>query len=156
MLAVWGVSELARGWRYRVVALSSAASTAVVLCMVLTRQQLGHWKDTEALFRHTLEVTENNWLAHNNLGCVLDNQGQTDEAIRQYQEAILFKPSYAETHNDLGYLWAEHGENLDQARAMIERAVQIEPKNAAFKDSMGWPPRRKLTFLKQTRCLPGL
>ena len=40
----------------------------------MTRQQLGYWKDSEALFRHALEVTENNYLAHNNLGAALEQE----------------------------------------------------------------------------------
>ena len=51
----------------------------------MTRQQLGYWQDSEALFRHALAVTENNCLAHNNLGDALDEKGQIDEAIRQYR-----------------------------------------------------------------------
>ena len=49
----------------------------------------------------------------------------------------------------------ERGENLDQARAMLEKAVQLEPKNAAFLDSLGWVlfklnrPREALDYLLQ-------
>jgi len=101
VLAVWGVYELTKSWHYRVVAWSVAGSTAVVLCLALTRQQLGHWKDSEALFRHALEVTENNYLAHLNLGSALDEKGQIDEAIREFQEAIRLKPDFAEANNSL-------------------------------------------------------
>ena len=76
--------------------------------------------------------------AHYNLGTILDNKGQTEEAIREYQQAIHLKPDLAEACNNLGYLWAKRGESLDQARAMIEKAVKLEPKNATFLDSLGW------------------
>ena len=84
ILAIWGAYELTRRWRYHVIALSVAGSAAIVLCMALTRQQLGYWQDSETLFRHALEVTENNYLAHNNLGDALIKKGQIDEAISQY------------------------------------------------------------------------
>ena len=42
ILAIWGACELTRSWRYHVLALSVMGSAAIVLCMVLTRQQLGH------------------------------------------------------------------------------------------------------------------
>jgi tetratricopeptide (TPR) repeat protein len=40
--------------------------------------------------------------------------------------------------NYLGYMWAEHGENLEEARKLIAKAVKAEPKNAAYLDSLGW------------------
>jgi tetratricopeptide (TPR) repeat protein len=48
------------------------------------------------------------------------------------------EPDFAEALNYLGYMWAERGENLDEARTMIEKALKEEPKNAAFLDSMAW------------------
>jgi hypothetical protein len=32
----------------------------------------------------------------------------------------------------------EHGVKLEQAKQLIEKAVELEPKNAAFLDSLGW------------------
>jgi tetratricopeptide (TPR) repeat protein len=40
--------------------------------------------------------------------------------------------------NDLGYLWADQGKRLDRALAMVEKAVQGEPENMAYRDSLGW------------------
>ncbi len=40
--------------------------------------------------------------------------------------------------NDLGYLWADRNKNLDLALEMITRAVDAQPENAAFRDSLGW------------------
>ena len=40
--------------------------------------------------------------------------------------------------NYLGYMLADRGEQLPRARDLIERAVRLDPTNAAFLDSMGW------------------
>src|SRR5450756_1895131 len=40
--------------------------------------------------------------------------------------------------NYLGYMWAEKGLKLDEARTLIEKAVAQEPKNSAFLDSLAW------------------
>jgi tetratricopeptide (TPR) repeat protein len=40
--------------------------------------------------------------------------------------------------NDLGYLWADRGEHLHRAMALIERAVKADPDNVAYRDSLGW------------------
>ena len=89
ILTVWGAYELTRRWRYQVIALSVAGSAAIVLCLALTRQQLGYWQDSEALFRHALEVTENNYLAHNNLG----DAPSTRKAKSTRRSANFRKPS---------------------------------------------------------------
>ena len=80
-----------------------------------------------------------------NLGLALEKRGRIDEAIGQYQQVLRLKPEYADACNNLGYLWAERGENLDQARALIEKAVQVQPQNAGFLDSLAW------VLLKQKR-----
>ena len=40
--------------------------------------------------------------------------------------------------NYLGYLDAEAGEHLEEARALIERALELDPENGAYLDSLGW------------------
>ncbi len=47
-------------------------------------------------------------------------------------------PPSPEPFNYLGYMWAEQGTNLVKAREMIQKAVNLEPKSAAYLDSLGW------------------
>jgi len=136
ILAVWGAYELTRRWRYHGMVLSVAGSVAIVLCMALTQQQLGHWQDSEALFRHALEVTENNYLAHFNLGMALDEKGQTDEAIRQYQEAIRLKPDYDYAYNNLGIALGEKGQT-DEAIRQFQKAIRLNPDYATLHYNLG-------------------
>ena len=103
-----------------------AGGAAILLCLALTRQQIGYWRDSEALFQHALEVTENNALAHNNLGAALGKKGQTDEAIREYLEALRLKPGYAQAHNNLGAALARQGQ-IDEAIAQYLEAVRLDP-----------------------------
>jgi len=136
ILAIWGVYELTRGWHYGVMAFSMAGSAAIILCLALTRQQLGHWKDTEALFRHALAVTENNCLAHNNLGYALGKKGQIDEAIRQYQEALRLKPDDAFAHYNLGTALYLKGHS-DEAIRQFQEAVHLKPDYADAHYNLG-------------------
>jgi tetratricopeptide (TPR) repeat protein len=40
--------------------------------------------------------------------------------------------------NYLGYMWADKGVNLDEAQRLITQALEIEPDNGAYLDSLGW------------------
>jgi protein O-mannosyl-transferase len=136
IVVVWGAYELTRRWRYQALGLSMVGGAAIVLCLALTRQQIGYWRDSEALFRHALEVTEDNYLAHNNLGLALGPKGQTDEAIRQYQEALRLKPGYADAHNNLGYALDEKGQ-LNEAIHELQEAIHLKPDDALPHNNLG-------------------
>ena len=136
LAVTWGAYELTRRWRYGVMALSVAGSAAIILCLALTRQQLGHWKNTETLFQHALEVAENNYLAHNNLGTILDEKGQTDEAISHFQNAIRLKPDYADAHNNLGVALNNKGQT-DEAVSQFQEAIRLKPDNVDAHNNLG-------------------
>ena len=135
-LAVWGACELTQGWRYPVLALSAAGGAAIVMCLALTRQQLGYWQDSETLFRHALEVTENNWLAHDNLGVALAKKGQSDKAIRQFQEAIRLNAGHARAHNNLGTALSEN-DQLDEAIHQYQEALRLKPDYVDAHNNLG-------------------
>ena len=86
-------------------------------------------------FATTDEVVK---LAHSNLSIIYVNQG--DYAKGEAELEILFQrtPDDAGVNNDLGYLYAEQGKNLEKAESMIRKAVQEEPDKAAYLDSLGW------------------
>ena len=136
ILAVWGAYELTQRRRYAVMALSVAGSAAIVLCVVLTRQQLGHWKDGEALFRQAVGVTKDNWLALNNLGCALVKKGQFDEAISHYLEALRLKPGYAMAYNNLGVALTKKGQ-FDAGISQFQEALRLKPDYAEARYNFG-------------------
>jgi tetratricopeptide (TPR) repeat protein len=69
-------------------------------------------------------------------------------------------PDDPSVNNDLGYLYADQGKNLEQARGMIEKALKAEPDNAAYQDSMGWvlfklgKPAEAIPFLEKAVQTP--
>lgn len=129
ILLIWGAYQLTLRWRYQGMVLSVAGSAALALCLGLTRHQLGYWSDSATLFRHALAVTENNYLAHLNLGVALKGQGQTDMAISQFQETIRLKPNYADAHLNLGAALDQQGQ-LDKAIGQYLEAIRLNPNDA--------------------------
>jgi tetratricopeptide (TPR) repeat protein len=72
------------------------------------------------------------------LGATCERQGDYAEAEKYFEKCLQLAPNFTEAMNYLGYMWAEHGMKLERARELIEKAVQAEPKNAAFLDSLAW------------------
>jgi tetratricopeptide (TPR) repeat protein len=68
--------------------------------------------------------------------CVL--QKKIPEAVEWLQQVLDEFPDDIGAMNDLGYLWADENRRLPQALKMIRRAVEAEPDNAAYRDSLGW------------------
>jgi hypothetical protein len=119
-----------------------AGGAAILACLPVTRQQLGYWKDGEILFRHTLEVTENNAIAHDGLGVALDNKGQIEEAISQFQECVRLKPTYARAHYNLGVAFFQRG-RTDEAIQQFQEALHLEPNQAEAHNNLGAALGRK-------------
>ena len=88
-------------------------------------------------------------------GSTLERHGDYTEAEKYFRQCLELSPSFSEAMNYLGYMWADRGEKLDEAKKLIERAVELEPKNAAYLDSMGWvlfklkQPRAALEWLQK-------
>jgi tetratricopeptide (TPR) repeat protein len=60
------------------------------------------------------------------------------QAENCFDKCLHLSPDFSDAMNYLGFMWADRGEKLDQARELIEKALKLEPKNAAYLDSMGW------------------
>ncbi len=72
------------------------------------------------------------------MGSTCERKGDYAQAEEYFQKCLSIAPDFSQAMNYLGYMWAEHGEKLDQARELIEKAVKAEPKNAAYLDSLAW------------------
>jgi tetratricopeptide (TPR) repeat protein len=68
--------------------------------------------------------------------CVLE--GKLIESEEWVEQVLDEFPEDAGAMNDLGYLWADAKKHLELAARMIKTAVQREPKNMAYRDSLGW------------------
>lgn len=73
-----------------------------------------------------------------NLSYLTLTQGDPEQAAEWAEQVLDEFPQDPGAMNDLGYLWADRGENLLRARRMIEGAVAAEPDNGAYHDSLGW------------------
>lgn len=82
-----------------------------------------------------------------NYGAAAEQAGLYDKAADLLRKSITMDPANsAEADNYLGYMWADHNMNLDEAEMMIRRALEKEPNNSSYLDSLGWVEFRKGKF----------
>jgi tetratricopeptide (TPR) repeat protein len=72
------------------------------------------------------------------LGFCREQLGDVPGAIEAGRDALGLAPDAAPALNFLGYLLADHERDLPEAEKLIRRAVEQDPDNGAYVDSMGW------------------
>ena len=72
------------------------------------------------------------------LGAIYERQKKFDQAEEEFRKVLQVNPRNAAVLNYYGYMLADRGIRLDEATAMIKRAVAEEPTNGAYLDSLGW------------------
>lgn len=65
-------------------------------------------------------------------------KGDFDQSEKVLEDIYEKNPDDTTLNNDLGYLYADRGKNLDKAKQMIQKALTDEPENGSYLDSMGW------------------
>jgi hypothetical protein len=88
IVVAWGANEIAGALgaeRTRQLLLAMIAVAVLCGCIMLSRHQLGYWRNTETLMGHAVQLDPNNYVAHNNLGAYYSRLGRTDEAREHYQ-----------------------------------------------------------------------
>lgn len=88
-------------------------------------------------------------------------QGDMRKGEQILEDIYAEDPDDPSVNNDLGYLYADQGKNLEQAEKMIRKALEAEPENPAYLDSMGWvlyklgKVEEAVTYLEKAVALPG-
>lgn len=72
------------------------------------------------------------------LGAVFDKQKRFADAEAAFKQVLARDPENAPALNYLGYMLAERGERLDESVSYIKKALQLEPENGSYLDSLGW------------------
>ncbi|HEX4808819.1 MAG TPA: tetratricopeptide repeat protein [Bryobacteraceae bacterium] len=121
IMLAWGLREVLKSK-----GAISGAIAACLACAVLCEAQIQYWRNSETLFRHALDVTSSNYLAHHNLGVALADEGRFAEAIKQYQAALQIEPNAANVQTDYGNALAKSG-RMPEAIAHYQQALRALP-----------------------------
>jgi tetratricopeptide (TPR) repeat protein len=136
IMLAWGLDELIPHRPGRGSAVAVGAALALAACTLLTGRQIRFWRDSEALFRHAVQVTRDNYLAYNNLGFYLSGQGRTAEAMENYRLSLKINPAYEDALNNLGYALAGQ-KKYAEAIPLYEAALRIRPNHAEVHNNLG-------------------
>lgn len=86
----------------------------------------GYWKDNVTLFSHAIDVTKDNYIAHNSLGVALCDLGDFDGGINHYREALRLNPVHVHAYNNLGAALVKKA-RCNESVNYFNKAIQIDP-----------------------------
>jgi tetratricopeptide (TPR) repeat protein len=72
------------------------------------------------------------------LGAIYERQKFYDKAEEQFKKVLAVNPKNAPVLNYYGYMLGDLGIRLDEAEALVQRALKEEPYNGGYLDSLGW------------------
>ena len=131
LMVVWEMTERLGASPQGRAALAAAAGGVLLACAALTSRQISWWQDTDRLFHHALDVTQNNYLAHNNLASDLLARGKPDEAIEHYQASLAMRPDQPhqlELRQFLGETLSKRGRYAEAAEQFSE-VLRLQPND---------------------------
>jgi tetratricopeptide (TPR) repeat protein len=103
---------------------------------VLSWRQSGMFVDSETLWRTTINRNPDCGMAYNNLGVLLQQRGQLDEALADFQKAVTLQPDSAEAWTSLGRALFQKGQR-DKAVVGLRKALEIRPDYVVGHNNLG-------------------
>jgi tetratricopeptide (TPR) repeat protein len=112
------------------------ACLCLAACIVLTELQLPYWRNSETLFKHTLDLTTDNASAEVNYSAALERRGDVTNALIYCLRAETLTPEDANTHNNLGFYYLDLNRTAD-AVAEFQLATHYGPQKPLYHNSLG-------------------
>ena len=111
------------------------AGTVMVLGLcILTANRARVFAKEQTLWTDTLAKNPAAWCAHANLGWILAQQQQYDEARKHLAASLQFNPNNAQAHCNLGRLLSLQGK-FDDAENHFQSALKLKPNDAEIRKS---------------------
>ncbi|MGB7906864.1 MAG: tetratricopeptide repeat protein [Syntrophobacteraceae bacterium] len=138
VMAAWGIPELMKKWQPtrppRKEPLFALPALILPCLLIVTWIQVGYWRNSIALYDHSLKVASPSAVILCNRGVAYSKIGDYRQAISDYDRAIEINPQHAGAYDNRGSVYAELG-NHRQAILDYDRAIEINPKYAeAYND----------------------
>jgi Tfp pilus assembly protein PilF len=151
MIAAWGLAAMCASWRLPKTVAGILAVVLLTACGLRTRDQIGYWQNSGTLCRHALAVTENNFVACNNLGTWLSKNGEVTRAMDWFRQSLQIKPDNPDALYNLGNAFAKLGD-WDEAIGNYRRALRMAPDQADILNNLGFALATKKQFADAIAC----
>ncbi len=103
-----------------------------------TQRRKGDVNTAVDTFRRASQASPNDLRPLLQLGLLMDGTGRRDQAKPIYEQILKIQPDQPVALNNLAYIKAEEGVDLDEALTMAQRAYQKLPNSPNIKDTLGW------------------
>jgi tetratricopeptide (TPR) repeat protein len=120
---------------------NTPADREVHLAAAQIYSQAKHFAEAEAAARKALDLSkklDDQEYPHFVLGSIYERQKKYDLAEEQFRQVLTVNPLNAAASNYLGYMLADRGVRLEESIKYIQKALELEPNNGAYMDSLGW------------------
>ena len=136
ILLVWGMNDLLPASRNKNQIAALLGATALAGCLIMTSLQLRYWESSVTLFKHTLSVTTDNYLAEDCLGQTLERVGRPDDALALYADSVRIEPGFPLGQHKLGMMLLEKGRE-QEASNHLAVAAQLAPGDPVMQYDFG-------------------
>lgn len=133
IIATWGMHSIFSAIRERTYILGMLAFFVLTAFSYQATIQTTYWKDTRSLFQHALDVSPDNWVAHNNLGALFLKSGNIEEAIPYFKTVLSLKPGNLETTLNMAEAFFSIGKT-DAAKEYYLKVFNIERDNTKHEE----------------------
>lgn len=128
---------------YRQMLASAPNSEQTALALGVTYRMKGDNANAVTCFQKAHDVAPNDPEPIKRLAGALALSGRQKEAVENYRRALKLTPNDAVLLSNTAYLIADTGGNLDEAMNLAKKAIQLDPRQPAFTDTLGWIYLRK-------------
>src|SRR5262249_4695993 len=116
--------------------LTVGAAAVLFACLVVSRGQTQLWEKNVTLWEHAIQVTRDNFGAHDNLGVTLTAQGRVAEGVKQLRIATQIEPQFVMGHYHLA-MALDQLRQWPAARASLAEAIRLAPDFAPAQCAIG-------------------
>ena len=136
MALAWTLRDLVARTRMPAWAPWTGAAAILLALALVTSRQLEYWRSPAALFRHGIEATNGNFIAHGNYAVELLAAGKPDEAAAHFRKAVEINPSQSNAWCNLGIVLRQQ-QKFDEAAEALAGGLRAAPGDPRLRYNLG-------------------